>query len=152
TAGAPESTASERSELPKGTTGTSPLPGAQAPSDTIRDLVVITDAPDVHALVGRRVELRTTVTHLASDMAFWVGPQDDRVLVVVGRNERLERRNETGEVVRRTPTLHLGEPLSIIGTVQTMPPANERSQWGASQESKGENGAIYIRADNVSPR
>jgi hypothetical protein len=92
------------------------------------------------------------VTDIASDIAFWVGPQEDRVLVVVGRNDRLEQRNSAGESVRRITTLHMGEPLAIIGTVQTMPPASERSQWGASQESKGENRAIYIRADTVSPR
>lgn len=160
----PERTMAERTQsegvtasspqLPRATTGRNPSPAATTgTSDTIRNIDAITGAPDARELIGRRVDLRATVSDVASDMAFWVGPRDDRVLVVVGRNDRMERQGEGGQVVRSgITTVRPGQPLLIVGTVQPMPALRQRSAWGGAQDASLENHQIYIRADRVIPR
>jgi hypothetical protein len=67
--------------------------GAAAPRPTdaglaafaiIREIETITGSIDGHELIGRRVDLHVPVVARAGAIGFWVGPRDNRVLVVTG--------------------------------------------------------------------
>jgi hypothetical protein len=85
---------------------------AVAPLSTIQEIETITGAIDGHELIGRRVDLRLNATGVTSQGAFWVGPQDNRVLVAPARD---------GQAARRP--VREGEAVTILGKVMEIPNA-----------------------------
>jgi hypothetical protein len=107
---------------------------------TIQEIETITGAIDGHELIGRRVELRLKATGVTSQGAFWVGPQDNHVLVAPARGE---------QVVRRP--VREGEAVTIMGTILEMPNARQRLSWGLTAPDLVQltDQRIYIRADRI---
>jgi hypothetical protein len=135
-----------------GTSGTHAGAAEDAPGDTVREIETITGANDGMTFVGRRVDLHVDVQEMANDRAFWVGSADNRVLVVLGRDNRTgsQRQHGTTAAHRITP-VHHGQRAMISGVVRPMPTAEEMSSWDlttADQKELAER-KIYIRADTV---
>jgi hypothetical protein len=73
-----------RAAWPVGTSGAAAsvaTDGEPAPA-LIRDIETITGTIDGHELIGRRVDLRVPVVATAGAVGYWVGPIDNRVLVI----------------------------------------------------------------------
>jgi hypothetical protein len=107
---------------------------------------------DGHELVGRRVDLHVTVSDIANDVAFWVGEKDNRVLVVMARDNRDGARRQSGGVASHgIVPVHRGQQAAISGTVQRLPKAEEMFSWGLTNNEAAqlEGRPIYIRADRV---
>ena len=108
-----------------GTTGHLMADGEDSPA-TLHDLETATGAVDQNELIGRRVDFHVKVADLASDTSFWVGSKDNRMLVVLGRDNGSDAFITVGHTARITGTI---EELSK--------PLNDQK--------------VYIRADNVIP-
>jgi hypothetical protein len=113
---------------------------AVVPPSTIQEIETITGAVDGHELIGRRVELRLKATGVTGQGAFWVGPQDNHVLVAPARDEPTARR-----------PVREGEAVTILGTVLEMPNAKQRLSWGLTAPDLVQltDQRIYIRADRI---
>jgi hypothetical protein len=107
---------------------------------TIQEIETITGAVDGHELIGRRVELRLKATGVTSQGAFWVGPQDNHVLVAPARGEQVARR-----------PVREGEAVTILGTILEMPNSRQRLSWGLTAPDLIQltDQRIYIRADRI---
>jgi hypothetical protein len=115
----------------------------------IREIETITGANDAMALTGRRVDLHVDVQERATDVAFWVGPRDNRVLVVLARaRDRGQRNQSAGHWIS---PVHAGQRAAISGVVRAVPAADEMSGWNLSEDDKAEldDRKVYIRADGV---
>lgn len=110
------------------------------PPSTIQEIETITGAVDGHELIGRRVELRLKATGVTSQGAFWVGPQDNHILVAPARDEPAARR-----------PVQEGEAVTILGTILEMPNARQRLSWGLTAPDLVQltDQRIYIRADRI---
>jgi hypothetical protein len=110
------------------------------PPSTIQEIETITGAVDGHELIGRRVELRLKATGVTSQGAFWVGPQDNHVLVAPARGE---------QVVRRP--VREGEAVTILGSILEMPNSKQRLSWGLAAPDLVQltDQRIYIRANRI---
>src|SRR5688500_6502413 len=62
--------------------------GPAATGAIIHELETITGSNDGHELVGRRVDLHVPISQHVNDVAFWVGMGDNRLLVVLARDDR----------------------------------------------------------------
>lgn len=116
------------------------LTDAVVSPSTIQEIETITGAIDGHELIGRRVDLRLKATGVTSRGAFWVGPQDNRVLVAPARGEQTVQR-----------PVQEGEAVTILGTILEMPNARERLSWGLTAPDLVQltEQRIYIRADRI---
>jgi hypothetical protein len=142
--------------------GTTGQPGSAPASDVaataydvdpqpslIREIETITGANDAMALTGRRVDLHVDVQERATDVAFWVGPRDNRVLVVLARpRDRRQRGEPAGHWI--TP-VHGGQRAAISGVIRPVPAAEDMMSWNLTDEDKAEldDRKVYIRADAV---
>lgn len=142
---------------PVGTTGEG-VPGAEqnsgpSASGLIRDLDTITGANDGHALVGRRVELRAPVSRHINDVAFWVGMGDNRLLVVLSRDDRDGVERQRGEPSNTSVNaLKPGQQATISGSIQRVPYAEAMYSWGLTNADRSElmDRRIYLKADTIS--
>lgn len=144
----------------RGSTGTSgdgqPLiVGTSGSPAVIQDLETITGSIDGHELVGRRVDVHVPVQKLASSVAFWAGPADNRILVALPRatHESRDRRHEE-RPAHRTMPVHDGEQAMVSGSVQRVPEKPEDlAGWQLTDADRREvaDRNIYIRADRVTP-
>jgi hypothetical protein len=145
-----------------GTTGrnvmTQKRPAAAAAYDVdphpsvIREIETITGTNDAMALVGRRVDLHVDVQERANDVAFWVGPRDNRVLVVLARPNRTGHQRQRGEFAgHRIAPVRDGQRAAVSGVIRPMPPADEMVGWRLADDDKAEldDRKVYIRADAV---
>jgi hypothetical protein len=107
---------------------------------TIQEIETITGAIDGHELIGRRVELRVNATGVTSQGAFWVGPQDNRVLVAPAIDRQIARR-----------PVREGEAVTVIGTILEMPNSKQRLSWGLTAPDLVQltDQRIYIRVDRI---
>jgi hypothetical protein len=123
-----------------GAVGTSGTSRAAESRNVIRELETITGTIDGYELVGRRVDLDVRVQQPVSDRSFWVGPKDNRLLVVV----RPESAADAGQVVN-------GQQTTISGTIERLPPAATVDSWGLSAADHAEllDRRIYLRAETV---
>jgi hypothetical protein len=136
-----------------GTSGTHDGAAEGHESNAVREIETITGANDGMALVGRRVDLHVDVQDIASGQAFWVGSADNRVLVVLARDNRSGRQRQGG-----TPASHGiapvrgGQRAMISGVIRRMPRAEDMTGWDLTEDEKRElsEKKIYIRADTVS--
>ncbi len=141
-----------------GAVGTS---GEQAPAPDrnqgpaagiIRDLDTITGTNDGHELVGRRVDLRVPVSQHVNDVAFWVGMGDNRVLVVLTRDDRDGQERQRGDPSSSgIRALQAGQQATISGSIQRVPYAEAMYSWGLTNADRAElmDRRIYLKADSV---
>jgi hypothetical protein len=90
----------------------------------------------------------------AAETAFWVGPTDNQVLVVLARDVRSQTQRQLGQVATSgVAPIPAGQKVRVAGTVQAIPPAESRISWGLEDSvRKALRGQqIYIRADSVTP-
>ena len=64
---------------------------AVSPPAIIQELDTITGSVDGQELIGRRVDLHVVVQAVPNDVGFWIGEKDNRVLVVLSRDNRNEQ-------------------------------------------------------------
>lgn len=104
-------------------------------------------------LIGRHVTLHidgaSTVENLA---AFWVGGGDHRVLVVMNRDTRTGAQRQIGD----PPTHGIspgqpGQEVTISGTVQRLPRAEDMESWRLSRADRAALRAdgVYIQAHTI---
>jgi hypothetical protein len=130
--------------------------GAKPDEDAtvLREIETITGANDAMALVGRRVDLHVDVQARANDHAFWVGPTDNRVLVVWGRDNRDSSERQAGAPASDEVALvRDGQRAAISGVIEPIPIAEGRFSWDLTEQDQRELGErkVYIRADSVKP-
>ncbi len=119
-----------------------PLPATSSAVPTTSEEVVakltdITDPGD-GSLTGRRVELtEVRVQSVTGDVTFWVGSDEERVLVVI--NEELQP--------ERAVTVRPGQLLRISGSMERPPPEDIELSSGDRNALKGQS--LYIRAELV---
>lgn len=136
-----------------GTSGRDRSPAEASLVYSIHELETITGLVDRRPLVGRKVELRAPVAAVANDQAFWIGEQDNRLLVVPTRDRRDSIQRQAGEVTGNDiAKLDTGKTAVISGIVQQMPLPEQAYSWGLTTEDREELAArgVYLRADRVS--
>jgi hypothetical protein len=108
------------SPQPTGTSGITPEPSLEG--GIVHEIETITGANDGMALVGRRVDVHVDVQELANDTAFWVGPRDNRVLVVLARDRRSSADRQRGVASSHDiAALRSGLRAAVVGTIRAMP-------------------------------
>jgi hypothetical protein len=132
-----------------------PAPDAAAheSAGVLTELETITGAIDGNELVGRRVDLHVDVQNRANDVAFWVGSRDNRILVVMARDNRSGRQRQLGVGAgHNIVPVHDGQRATISGVIRRLPDAQAMASWGLTVAEKSEltDRKIYIRADHVS--
>jgi hypothetical protein len=133
---------------PVGTSGAAApraIAGDAAPA-AIRDVETITGSIDGHELVGRRVDLNVPVLGRAGNIGFWVGPRDNRVLVVTratsGSRQRRKRQAQAAP-----PVPAAGQRVAVTGIIRPLAP--EAAKWPVAERNRVElaDRTIFIRAD-----
>jgi hypothetical protein len=128
--------------------------GTSAAAEPIQDLSTVLGTDDPRALVGRRVEIRVPVQDQMLTK-FWIGPQEDQMLVILGRDTRdgAERQASVPPEHDIVP-LHSGQQAVISGTVAAVPRDEERFSWDLTSRETDEleRRGVYIRADKVGAR
>lgn len=145
-----DTSAAPRQEV--GTSGARDRASAEETPRVIREIETITGANDAMALVGRRVDLHVDVQSKINDVAFWVGPPGNRVLVVLARDNRNGAKRQKG-----VPASHGiipvqdGQQAAISGVVRPVPAAEHRFSWNLTERDERElrDRKIYIRADSI---
>ena len=136
-----------------GTSGTLPDNNSgPSASNVIHDLETITGVNDGHELVGRRVELNAPVSRHVNDVAFWTGSGDNRLLVVLARDDRDGAERQRGEPSNTgVNSLREGQQAKISGSVQRVPYSEAMYSWGLTNADRAElmDRRIYVRADTV---
>lgn len=139
-----------------GTTGTSQPTGGQ-PEDspaTLHDLETLTGATDPHELIGTRVDFHVKVADINNYTSFWVGNKDNRMLVVLGRDNRSGGQRYRGNSSPNDiKTVAAGQTVHITGMIEGIPHAEARYSWGLndSQRRELDDQKVYIRAQHVEP-
>jgi len=136
-----------------GTSGASPAAGEEDGGQVVREIETITGANDAMTLVGRRVDLHVDVLSRANDHAFWVGSPDNRLLVVLGRDNRNGQKRQAGSPASHgIAPVNGGQTATISGVVQALPKAEDRFNWNLTEQDEDDLRArkVYIRADAVS--
>ena len=127
-------------------------PAAVVPPAIIQELSTITGTVDGHELIGRRVNVHATIQGVANDVAFWAGEGDNRIFVVTARDSRDGESRQRGEPSSHgIPRLEAGRQVTITGTLQRLPKAEEMYSWQLSRNEAAEliDRKIYLRADTV---
>jgi hypothetical protein len=136
----------------QGTSGAGQPAATAADSAELAQIQEITAADDPARLIGRHVSLQLPVAERANDVAFWVGPLDRRVLVALRRDHRDSgQRNEGTEAGHGIGELRPGQQISIEGSVQPVPKAEDMYSWELTSREVKElvERGVYIRADSV---
>ena len=118
----------------------------------IQELETITGNVDGSDLVGRRVDLHVPVLHDGNPVTFWIGTPDNRLLVVLHRDVRDGSQRQTSlPPAHGILTVQEGQQAVISGTIQMVPPAEDRYSWNLTRAQTREVEArrIYLRADSV---
>jgi hypothetical protein len=127
-------------------------PGGVVPPRVIQELDTITGSVDGQQLIGQRVDLHVAVQSVPNEVAFWVGERDNRVLVVLGRDNRSGAQRQRGVPSGHgISPVHAGQQATISGSVQRLPRAEEMSSWRLTEGEFAEllDRKLYIRADSV---
>jgi hypothetical protein len=121
--------------------------------NVVTEIETIAGANDGMTLVGRRVDLHVDVQQRANDVAFWVGSPDNRVLVVIGRDNRTGLQRQKGDPSGHgISTVHDGQRAAISGVIRPVPAAEQRMSWNLTNADEKDlaDRKIYIHADTVS--
>lgn len=128
---------------------------AQAPAGSaVMDIATITEARDLSHLVGRTVSFRVEARDLASDVAFWVGAEGERLLVVPDRDTRSGLDRQVGRPPRHDPMrVARGEGAIVKGVIERIPYAETTYSWNLSREDVAELAKrdVYVRAVSIAP-
>jgi hypothetical protein len=142
-----------------GTVGTSGManesqgPG-EAAGNAIRELSTITGVNDGHQLVGRPVALSAPVSQHINDIAFWIGEGDNRLLVVLVRDDRNDPDRSNGGIAETgLGRLGVGQQAAIAGSIQRVPYSEALDRWGLTSNDRAElmERRVYLRAETVTP-
>ena len=139
---------------PVGTSGHEGAPEAEEPPATLHDLETVTGAVDPHELIGRRVDFHVKVADIANNTSFWVGNKDNRMLVVLGRDNRSDAQRDHGNASPNDiQPVKPGQTARVTGTIEGLPDAEGRFSWGLNDSVRRElkDQKVYIRATNVMP-
>jgi hypothetical protein len=120
----------------------------------VHDLETITGTVDPHAMIGERVDMHVRVNDIANSTSFWAGSRDNRVLVVLGRDNRNDAQRDLGQPsANAIAPVKAGQTARIIGRIEKIPPAEARFSWGLNdpQHDALDGQEVYIRAESVSP-
>jgi hypothetical protein len=140
---------------PVGTVGRDAAGEADESPAMLHDLETVTGTLDPHELIGQRVDFSVKVADINSYTSFWVGTKDNRMLVVLARdNSRSDAQRDRG-----APSLNdikpaaQGQMVRITGTIEGIPNAEARYSWGLSDSQRSElkDQKVYIRADHLMP-
>jgi hypothetical protein len=144
-----------------GTSGVDPSAApalGAATNPVIHELDTITGALDGHELVGQRVDLHvdlaTNPSMMGNGTRFWIGPRDNRVLVVLRRDTRDDLQRTDGDPSHHgLPPLETGRRYAISGTVQRLPRAEAMASWELTQEEQEvlAQRPIYVAATQAVP-
>ena len=120
--------------------------------NVLRDLETITGTNDGHELVGRRVNLYVPISQHINDVAFWIGAGDNRLLVVLARDDRDGARRQQGEPSTTGIIFRDAHQAAIAGSIQRVPSAEAMHSWGLTDADRAElmERRVYLRADTVS--
>jgi hypothetical protein len=138
---------------PVGTTGQQDGEPEDSPA-TLHDLETLTGAVDPHELIGRRVDFHVKVADINNYTSFWVGDKDNKMLVVLGRDNRSDAPPVVGvPSPKDNKPAAPGQTVRIVGTIEEIPDAEARYSWGLndSQRSALKDQKVYIRAEHVTP-
>ena len=152
-AGAIGTTGNESDDPPRGTPRNSG-PAALVPPAIIQEFETLSGTVDGNELIGRRVDVHAVVHDVANDVGFWAGERDNRILVVMGRDNRSGEARQRGLPSEHNITaVNRGQPMRIQGTVERLPKAEEMASWRLTRDEAAELGdrSIYIRADTATP-
>ncbi len=128
-------------------------PSAVVPPAIIQELDTITGSVGGQQLIGRRVDLHVTVQD-PNDVSFWAGEGDNRVLVVMSRDNRDGATRQVGKPpTHAVQALRAGEQATVSGSIQRLPNAEEMFSWQLTRSEAAEalDRQFYIRADTVAP-
>lgn len=120
---------------------------------TLHDLETMTGVSDPNELIGRRVDFQAKVTEV-NNYVMWTGTGDNRVLVVLGRDDRSEAQRMHGAPSpNNIKPVHAGQTARITGTIEPIPYAEARNYWGLTPQQRNalDDLKVYIRADAVLP-
>jgi len=120
---------------------------------TLHDLETMTGVNDPNQLIGRRVDFHAKVTEV-NNYVMWTGTGDNRVLVVLGRDDRSEAQRMHGAPSpNNIKAVHAGQTARITGTIEPIPYAQARNYWGLTEQQRNalDDLKVYIRADAVLP-
>jgi hypothetical protein len=124
--------------------------GPSARPAVIRELETITGMNDAHELIGRTVDLHVPAAQYVIDVAFWIGSGDNRLLVVLGRDNRDGADRQRGRPSSTNLGTADGGPVNVTGTIQGLPHAEAMYGWGLTNRDRDEllQRQVYIRADS----
>src|SRR6185436_15693236 len=80
---------------PVGTAGHDAVEPDESPA-TLHDLETVTGTVDPHELIGQRVDFHVKVADINNYSSFWVSNKDNRMLVVLGRDNRSDAQRVHG--------------------------------------------------------
>ena len=129
-------------------------PSMATPANVIHEIETITGVNDGHELVGRRVDLNVPVQQHINDTAFWIGSRDNRLLVVLARDNRKGSTRQRGEPASTgLGRIEPGDTATVSGTIETLPRPEAMFSWGLTNADVAElmERRIYLRADAVTP-
>lgn len=115
---------------------------------TVPDALVVLTSPDKQTYVGRQITLSNVrVQGSAGHNGYWIGPNGNHELLVVGVNSGALK-------------LQQGQLVGVNGTVERAPSAQQaQAQWGLSSDDaqRLEKDGVYIQAgqmqaSNIHPR
>jgi hypothetical protein len=147
----PGSVGTSGAGIAPGVAGEGGPPAVVSPA-IIQELDTITGSVDGQELIGRRVDLHVIVHSVPNEVGFWIGEKDNRLLVVLGRDNRDARERQLGLLPRHgIAPVHAGQQATISGSVQPLPKAEEMYSWRLTQPDYDElrDRKLYIRADTV---
>jgi hypothetical protein len=100
--------------------------------------------------VGRRVEFELGPEEVSHHVAFWVGDERPRLLVVMARDTRDAAEQPPGGG-RAIDDLSDAERVHITGVVERVPEAEATVSWGLTRPEYAElaERGVYVRADRV---
>jgi hypothetical protein len=139
---------------PVGTAGRASTSEPEDSPATLHDLETVTGAVDPHELIGRRVDFDVRVVDVTNDTSFWVGTKDNRMLVVLGRDNRSDAQRDHGapspnNIKPAAP----GQTMRITGTIEGIPDAEAPFSRGLNDAQRRalKDQKVYIRADSTIP-
>lgn len=147
-------TTSPMGNPPVGTAGHESARGPEDSPATVHDLDTVLRTVDQNELIGRRVDFHVKVADVNNSTSFWVGNKDNRMLVVIARDNRSDAQRDRGAPsTNGIQAVQAGQAARITGRIEGIPPAEARYSWGINDSVRRalSDQKVYIRADTVVP-
>jgi hypothetical protein len=146
--------ASPMGNPPVGTAGHETAPGPEDSPATVHDLDTVLRTVDQNELIGRRIDFHVKVADVNNYTSFWVGNKDNRMLVVLARDNRTDAQRDRGAPsTNGIQPVNAGQTARITGTIEGIPHAEARYSWGINDSVRRalKDQKVYIRADTIAP-